>query len=166
MANHSIALTFQKIKDSQNENSVHRTYKKTSAVEQFTKKSSSSNGLGGNVVKGIRTVRTFNTTASLGAFGGATSAIAIAQEATRVASTGIDIYTQIQTAKTGEVMKYRNMQKAKSALLNPVGFIKDMYWSNGYIRNMELARENIKLEYDRQLTGDLIYSRNTQNTLV
>jgi len=166
MANHSVAVTFQKLNENQNGNSVQRTFKKTNAVEQFTKKSSSSSGLGGNIVKGIRNIRSFNVSATLGSFGGSMPAIAIAQEATRIASKGVDIYTQIQTAKTGEVMKYRNIQKAKSALLNPVGFMVDMYWSNGYIKNMEISRENIKLNYDRKLTGDLIYSQNTQHTLV
>ena len=168
MANHSVEIRYinKGSQGGRSGNEVERQGKRTSATHQFQKKSSTASGLAGNVVKGIRTVRTFETTATLGAFGGKTSVIAIAQEVARTAKQGIDVIATIQSAKTGERMKYHNIKQGASAFFDPIGFVKSMVWENGILRNMELARENIMLEYDRQLTGDLIYSKNTQNTII
>lgn len=168
MANHSVEIRYinKGSQGGRSGNEVERQGKRTSATHQFQKKSSTASGLAGNIVKGIRTVRTFGTTATLGSFGGKTPVIAVAQELARVTKQGINVYASLQSAKTGERMKYHNMKQGASAFFNPIGFVKNMVWENGILRNMEVARENIMLEYDRQLTGDLIYSKNTQNTII
>lgn len=166
MANHSIDVRLtQQGNGGQNENLV-RSGKKTSALSQFTNKSATSRGLGGNVVKGIRTIRTFNVTSTLGAFGGATIPTAIAQEIVRGAKRVVDIYASVQIAKTGEKMQWRNNKQLMNVVANPIGFMKSAVWENGYLRNLEIARENVMLEYNRQLTGDLIYSKNTQHNIL
>lgn len=164
MASHSIDVRYNAQGGGRDNNSVVRSGKKTSALSQFGGKSSSSSGLGGNIVKGIRTIRTANISATLGAFGGAVAPIAIAQEVVRTIKTVVDVYASVQTAKTGEKMKYRNMKQGMNIVSNPMNFMKNAIWENGYLRNLEIARENVMLEYNRQLTGDLIYSKNTQNT--
>ena len=163
MANNSIEIRVTRYGNQDNGNQVIRDGRPTSATTQFGKKSSTSSGLGGNVVKGIRTLRTFNVTSTLGAFGGASAPIAVAQELVRTAKTVVDIYASVQTAKTGEKMKYHNMKQTMNIIANPIGFMKSAIWEQGYLRNMEVSRENIMLEYNKQLTGNLIYSKNTQN---
>lgn len=168
MANHSVEIRYinKGSQGGRSGNEVERQGKRTSATHQFQKKSSTASGLAGNIVKGIRTVRTFGTTATLGSFGGKTPVISIAQELTRGVKQVIDVHVSLQSAKTGERMKYHNFKQGASAVLNPTNFLQNMVWENGILRNMEVARENITLEYDRQLTGDLIYSKNTQNTII
>jgi len=167
MANHSIDVRYtQQTSNGGNNNSIVRSGKSTSALNQFTKKSATSKGLGGNIVKGIRTLRTAKITTALGSFGGATAPIAIAQEIVRSAKMIVDIYANVQTARTGEKMKYRNMKQAMNVIADPVNFVKSALWENGYLRNLELTRENTMLEYNRQLTGDLIYSKNTQHNIL
>lgn len=159
MANHSINIKLN------GSGGVGGSGKPTSSLTQFQKKS---DGMGflKKTTSVIRNVRTFNISAALGNFGKGTPIVAVAQETARAVQGGVNLVATIQSAKTGETMRANNLKKEASAVVNPIGYIKSGIWENGVLRNMELARENQSLEYRRQLTGDLIYSKNTQNTIV
>ena len=79
-----------------------------------------------------------------------------------VANQGVNMVTNILEAKTGNTMTYNNIRAKSSILTNPVGAIKTAVWDYGIIKPMQLARQNETLNYDRQLTGNVIYSGNKQ----
>lgn len=166
MANNTVEVILTRQHTAENGNQIIKGDKKTSSITQFSNKSSSANGLAGNIVKGIRTVRTFNVTSTLGSFGGSTPAIAIAQELTRGAKTALNLSYDLGLASTGETMLYHNKRQTMEALMNPRKFIEQAVWQEGILRNLEIARQNTALNYERQLTGNLYYSKLTQhNTL-
>lgn len=167
MANNTIEVKFSKIvSNGENGNQVVNQGKTTSSLTQFSNKSQGASGLAGNIVKGIRTIRTFNVTSTLGSFGGATPAIAIAQEVTRTVAKGVGLVLNYQVASTGETMRYHNSKQALNILTNPTGFIKSAIWENGILKNLEIARQNTALDYERQLTGNLYYAKQTQHNMI
>lgn len=76
--------------------------------------------------------------------------------------TGINLTTNILEAKTGNTMRYSNIRSAVSLISNPLSMGKTLIWDYGIIQPMVLARQNENLNYDRQLTGNIIYSGNKQ----
>lgn len=167
MANNTVEVRFSKVvSNGENGNQIIKQGKTTSSLTQFSNKSQGASGLAGNIVKGIRTIRTFNVTSTLGSFGGATPAVAIAQEITRGVKQAVGLYIDYQTASTGETMKYHNMRQTMNAITNPGQFIKKAIWEEGVLRNLEIARQNTALDYERQLTGNLYYAKLTQHNMI
>lgn len=82
--------------------------------------------------------------------------------AMEVAQRSVNMTTNILEAKTGNTMRYSNIRATASILTNPVGALKTAIWDYGIIKPMEIARQNEALNYDRQLTGNVIYSGNKQ----
>ena len=79
-----------------------------------------------------------------------------------VAQRTINMTTNILEAKTGNAMRYGNIRATASILTNPFGALKKTLWDGLIIQPMVIARQNENLNYDRQLTGNVIYSGNKQ----
>ena len=75
--------------------------------------------------------------------------------ATRI---GVNTYATIASAATGDEMKYSNLQSLANAVTNPVGFAATVI-KQSVLERMVVARQNESLNYQRQLTGDLVYSK-------
>jgi hypothetical protein len=45
---------------------------------------------------------------------------------------------------------------------NPISYFKKSIWNYGILKPMEIARQNEILDYDRQLTGNVILSGSQQ----
>lgn len=166
MANNTIEVRYVSQNKLENGNQIQKQNKNTSSLKQFSNKSSGASGLGGNVVKGIKTVRTFNVTSTLGTFGGSGPAIAVAQEVVRVAKKGIGLYLDYQVASSGEKMIHHNAKQSLNLMSNPFGFVKNAIWENGILKNLEIARQNASLDYERQLTGNVYYMKRTQHNMI
>lgn len=133
-----------------------------STVAKATNKTSSLKGGGSSVktiAKSMRTVRTLDTGA-LGLFGGSSGGAIgmLVQEGIKSVSKGIDIALDIGLARTGETVTYGNIKRLKGYVLNPTSFLVEATYGN-YLRDMRVKRENISTEYYRNLTGNLIYSK-------
>ena len=61
-------------------------------------------------------------------------------------------------------MKWRNLDQNISALVRPINYFKTAIYNEGYLRNLQLSRQNEMLEYNKKLTGSLVYSQLYQNT--
>lgn len=166
MANNTIEVQIKFGKSGENNNQVFKESKSTSSLAQFSKKSSGASGLGGNVVKGIRTVRTFSITSTLGTFGGAGPTIAVAQEIARTSKKVHGIVLDYQVAASGETMRHHNSKQGMNLMTNPFGYVKSAIWENGILKNLEIARQNTVLDYNRQLTGNLYYMKRTQHNMI
>ena len=105
-----------------------------------------------NGVRLIRNIIRMNPIAML-------PALALTME---VAQRTINMTTNILEAKTGNAMRYGNIRATASILTNPFGALKKTIWDGLIIQPMVIARQNETLNYDRQLTGNVIYSGNKQ----
>lgn len=72
--------------------------------------------------------------------------------------TGVNIYTSINAAATGEELNNNNLLAIANAFLSPVSFAKDVAIQT-VLGNLRVNRQNQSLEYQRQLTGNLIFSK-------
>ena len=81
------------------------------------------------------------------------------KSATLAISKGIDIYATINEAATGETLRANNLRAQSNALLNPVSFVTK-YAVESFLGNLRTKRINESLDYQRQLTGNLAFSKN------
>jgi hypothetical protein len=86
-----------------------------------------------------------------------TAAIAAA-----VISSTANTFFSIGAAATGEEMKYSNYRATLGAVINPVGFMAN-YVKRATLDEQKIDRQNISLNYQRQLTGSLVYSEKFNN---
>jgi len=157
MAHHSITVNGAGSSQQQSSSQVGRSRGSSSSARQFEKKSN--NGL-------KNTLKFINVTSSLN-FGGAISmmgagpamAISTANTVANTVKKGVNLYATIREAQTGETMRYQNLKTRTGFITNPIGFAKQSLWDYGYLARERISRENQKLQYDRQLTGDVIHSR-------
>ena len=78
--------------------------------------------------------------------------------AVAIAGTGINVYSSVMSAATGEEMRYSNLKALTNSIINPVGFVARAV-SSAIVGDLTVERKNQELQYQRQLTGNLIYSR-------
>lgn len=162
MASWKVEYIYRVQNDGGSSNSVVKSGKVTSATRIYEKKGSSSSGLKGSLAKFIK-VKNFINHPLVGAVGGPIVVTMIAgwtaKQVSKVANFNIDI----NQAKTGETMKANNQRQFYNVMSNPANFVKKSIWEEGYLRDLQIARQNASLEYERQLTGNLIYSKNLRN---
>lgn len=101
-------------------------------------------------------LKVFNKTKSfasrLSKVGGVAAAAAI------TARVGINTYANISSAATGDEMRYSNLQFITNSITNPIGFVSSMLRAS-LVDSLRINRQNESLNYQRQLTGDLSYSK-------
>lgn len=156
--NNTITVINRNEGNDNNSSTYKRSNSKVSAHKTFATKNFSSNGLGGNIFKNIKTATKFNAIAELSR---SVPAIAIAVGSSKAT---YKIYKTIDVAKSGEAMKWRNLDQNISALVRPINYFKTAIYNEGYLRNLQLSRQNEMLEYNKKLTGSLVYSQLYQNT--
>lgn len=112
-----------------------------------------------NIAKTLRTFRTLDTGA-LGLFGGSMGGAItmIVQEMAKAVSAVHDIALDINLAKTGESVRAGNLKRIKGYALNPSKFIIEASYGE-YLRDLQVNRANIKNEYYRNLTGNIVYGK-------
>lgn len=141
MANHTITILNRNVGGSSQERGQSRigtSNKKTSAYNKKTGK-----------VIGVK------PGAKSKAYLKAAAKVAVALAAAKV---GVNIYTSVMSAATGEEMKYSNTKALANSIINPLGFIKQAIEAR-VISDLQIERANEQLNYQRQLTGNLVYSR-------
>jgi hypothetical protein len=139
---------------------IFKTLNKTSFQEQIEKKSFNGKG----IINGIRIGRTLNVGSAIGMFGsGASTAVATAQEISKTVEKGVGIYTSVMEAKTGNSMVYSNTRNRVSMILHPMSYGIKKIWDYGVLERLRVARENESLNFSRELTGNLIFSKNYNN---
>jgi hypothetical protein len=79
-----------------------------------------------------------------------------------IARTSINIYASVGDAATGNSIYYNNLRTKANAVLNPIGFVKEVT-AQAILGNLRVQRENTALDYQRQLTGNLAFSRKTSS---
>lgn len=142
MANHTITIINKGSRGSQSEDDSLRigtSEKKTSASE---KKKNKPSGIKPGSKKGPKVM----------------SAASKVLLAASIAGAGINVYSSVMSAATGEEMRYSNLKALTNSIINPVGFIARAV-SAAIVGDLQVERKNQELEYQRQLTGNLIYSR-------
>ena len=162
MASWKVEYIYRTKNDNDGSNSISKQGKKTSATEIYEKKGKGSSGLKGNLSNTTK-ITNFKTGSTIGAVGGAVVATLIATITAKNISKVGNFIIDINTAKTGETMRANNQRQTLNAMLNPLNLAKKAFWEEGYLRNLQIARQNASLEYERQLTGNLIYSKNLRN---
>jgi hypothetical protein len=137
MANHTITVINKNARSSNSENNGSRSKKKkaTSSSEKFAMKYLKVNKLKSS------------------------SKLALALATVSSVTSG---YFSIAAASSGEEMKYNNYKATLGAVLNPVGFLSN-YVKRATIDEQKINRENTSLNYQRQLTGNLVYSQKFNN---
>ena len=160
MANHTITVINQGGSgnggNSKGDGNVTKNGKSSSIIRHLEKKS-----MGQKVVNGIRISKRLSNGRILPT--GSIPALAIATATVAGIGVGINIYSSIGNAKTGETMKYHNLKQGYNLFAKPFSYAKKAVWDYGYLAPMRIARQNETLNYDRQLTGNLILSKNYNN---
>lgn len=82
----------------------------------------------------------------------------LVQESIKVVSAVHDIALDINLAKTGESVSVGNIKRTKGYLLNPSKFVIEATYGE-YLRDLQVNRANIKNEYYRNLTGNIVYGK-------
>lgn len=72
---------------------------------------------------------------------------------------GVSFYAGALEAKTGESTNMRNMVAGVRRYTAPLSYAKMAFWDSMVINPMRIARQNESLNYQRELTGDLIFSK-------
>jgi hypothetical protein len=89
---------------------------------------------------------------------GAGSVLSAIQTGAMAVSKGVNLYSDVMQAKTGDSIKYHNLRQGVSRITNPISYLKQSIWEYGYLEPMRIDRQNESLNYNRQLTGNVIYS--------
>lgn len=89
----------------------------------------------------------------------AAGGLAYVYAAIKATKIGVNIYASVNSAATGEELNNNNLLAFANAFFNPVGFAKDVVVQN-VLGNLVVQRQNRALEYQRQLTGNLSFSKN------
>lgn len=144
MANHTITIINRG--QGSNNSSVEKRNSKTSSTNKFTNKKNQTKS---NIAISGKTKALLKRLSPVGSAG-----ISLAV-ATRI---GVNTYATIASAATGDEMKYSNLQSLANAVTNPVGFAATVI-KQSVLERMVVARQNESLNYQRQLTGDLVYSK-------
>ena len=71
---------------------------------------------------------------------------------------GINTFATVGSAATGDEMRYSNMQALTNMITNPLGFATNTI-KQSIINGLIIERQNESLNYQRQLTGELVYSK-------
>ena len=108
-----------------------------------------------NIISGVKTGRSLLSMGTLKKV----APIFVALQAAKVIT---DFSANYMEAKTGDSMRFHNMKSMAGFLANPFSTAKTLIWDYSIIEPMRLARQNESLNYDRQLTGNVIYSGNKQ----
>lgn len=85
--------------------------------------------------------------------------IAAIKQAQRLVNGGINIYATINEASTGEIINNSNLRTTAQFITNPLSVAKDAVIF-GFLESKRVARANESLNYQRQLTGNLAFSKN------
>lgn len=157
MANHTITIINNGNASSGRSGSANQNQSSTSARGQFITKKRP-------MFRWAEMDKEFGSGSNPSTMGsGAVVAMASIKLTGAMVQTGINIYASYQEAKSGEKIKYDNMRAVTNYIFHPMSFVKQSIWDYGVIRNMELKRENETLNYQRQLTGNVIYAKNYNN---
>ena len=159
MANHTITVISQNNgsgnQDGRSSN-IQRIPKATSVKSNFEKRSSKQ-----NIINGMR-INKSSLKKAVSATAGIAPALAIVGMVAKASEASYSIYSSVMMSKTGEKMKYHNINQGYSMATNPISYFKKSIWNYGILKPMEIARQNEILDYDRQLTGNVILSGSQQ----
>ena len=75
---------------------------------------------------------------------------------------GTNLYFDYMTASSGEDMRYQNKKNLIGLMVNPVSTAKKFFWDYGILETKRIARQNEMLDYNRQLTNNVAFSRSMQ----
>lgn len=79
--------------------------------------------------------------------------LAVIYMAAKVAVAGVNLYNNIQSAKTGNTIKTANTKKTLSYITSfGIGYVTDLF-NNQVYTTKQIARDNIALDRDRELYG-------------
>lgn len=156
MAINGIDITYRQVSEGSSGGGIQRSNSKTSINNVFGKGAKSQ----------IPSIMQTSTSSKM-ALGLKMGAVAtVAKIGLDVVAKGVEILTQVYVAKTGEVMKANNLRAEMRALTDFKGVMKQALWQNGYLRNLELARENQALQNERDLSGKIILQKQYQKSLL
>lgn len=129
--------------------SVKRSFQKTSERGNMTsrKMATAIKGVGAGNVSALGS---FGVVAGLGTL--------VVKQAIQYASKAVDIYVDITQSATGEKIRAGNIKRIKGYLLNPMGFAVDATYGV-WLQSLEVNRQNQANDYYRELTGNLIVSK-------
>lgn len=147
MAKHTITI-IHRTTGSTKENITHKTSKTSSTKKVSVNTVSKSNKQNVNYQK------VFSSPVSKYAAG-----LLSIQGAKKLISSGINIATTINEASTGEALNNNNARAMTGLLLNPLDFAKEAIVFN-FLQSRRVSRANESLNYQRQLTGNLAFSKN------
>lgn len=161
MGMNSIEVTYRQVSNGSSGNGfsgggVERSSNKTGTFHFFSK----------NTISKLPGVKVHSTGLKIGGalkFGAV--GVAISQTMNLVDKVAQPVL-QVYSAKTGETMKANNIRSTLQIIRNPIGMFKRAIWDNGYIRNLELARENQALQNERDLSGKIILQKQYQKSLL
>lgn len=84
------------------------------------------------------------------------------QYAKKLVNTGVEAFTTINAAATGNEISNNNIKTRANIILNPLSTARDIIIES-YLGNLRVQRQNETLNYQRQLTGNLVYSKTFNN---
>jgi hypothetical protein len=152
MASHTITIYRRK---SPREAKGQKTTISTSALNNLIKNANSSR----NIPSISFNKQIFGRGISLNGLGGAAAVIFGAK---KTISTGVNVFTTINSAASGEEISNNNLKAATNLILNPVQSARDILVQR-FLGDLRVQRQNESLNYQRQLTGNLVYSKNFNN---
>lgn len=137
-----------------------------SNISRAPKPSSVKNQFSNKYKKGLKFV---NITSSLNvsgaismAGGGVGLTMATLNTGKSTMQKGTNIYFDYMTASSGEEMRYQNKKNFLNLVLNPISTGKKFIWDYGILETQRVARQNEMLNYNRQLTNNVAFSRSMQ----
>jgi len=80
----------------------------------------------------------------------------------QVAQKGVNFFTKLDEAKTGNKLRNYNINQRTNMIVNPFAYAKKGIWEYGVVQPMVVNRQNEMLMYDRRLTGNIIYGEGKQ----
>lgn len=135
-----------------------KTSAKNSVKNSLQKTSESGSSTPRKLSKGIKTA-VAKDVGSFGIFGGAGAVVMLGiKEAIKYTNVALDIYVDITQASTGEKIRAGNFKRIKGYILDPMSYAVEGTYGV-FLKNLETNRYNKENDYYRELTGNLIVSK-------
>ncbi len=166
MANHTITVINQNAGSGGSGGGGGSTSKivKTGSTTSITKQLDAKSNNKFNIMKSLKIAKNLDVGQALSSTGsGMAGAVATAVMVAKTTQQVVDVYSTYMTAKSGETMKYHNLKQTYKMFTSPISYIKSAVWDYGIIAPMEISRQNESLNYQRQITGNIIHSKSFQN---
>ena len=137
---------------------VHRTVGGSARTENKNKRTSGNTKQGSNGISNKSKPGMAINSSFASHFGKFAKSFFAYKAIVKTVEEGVSLYSSVYEASSGESIRSNNLKTQASILLDPLNFATSMA-KQSFLNNLRINRANQALNYQRQLTGELAFSK-------